>query len=270
MVQPPWVRAWRPRLPGVDEVFHARFTDHVYPLHTHDTWTLLILDEGMVRYDLDRHERGALDRTVTLLPPHVPHNGRPAGPRGFRKRVLYLASSQLDDRLIGLAVDRPVVADARLRHQVDALHRALERTGDELEAECLLAFVRERLRDHLERRPGPRPPARDPGIAHRLRDLLDARVVEGVSLQEAARTLHAHPTHLVRAFSRRFGMGPHRYLIGRRVALARTLLLDGVPPRLAATSAGFCDQSHLSRHFKRLLGVGPGQYARSGPRPPAS
>ena len=42
------VAAWRPRVPGVSEVFHARFTTHAYPLHTHQTWTLLILDEGAV------------------------------------------------------------------------------------------------------------------------------------------------------------------------------------------------------------------------------
>ena len=40
--------AWRPPVPGVAEVFHAHFTDHAYPLHTHDTWTLLIVDDGAV------------------------------------------------------------------------------------------------------------------------------------------------------------------------------------------------------------------------------
>ena len=66
----------RPRCPGIVEVFHARFTDHAYPEHTHDAWTLLLVDEGAVRYDLDRHEHGALRAAVTLLPPHVAHTGR--------------------------------------------------------------------------------------------------------------------------------------------------------------------------------------------------
>ncbi|ANW22642.1 AraC family transcriptional regulator (plasmid) [Streptomyces clavuligerus] len=48
--------------------------------------------------------------------------------------------------------------------------------------------------------------------------------------------------------------------------LARPLLLDGMPPHLVAVTAGFYDQAHLGRHFKRLLGVAPGQYARSGGR----
>ena len=53
------VRAWRPDVPGIHEVFHARFVDHAYPRHTHSTWTLLVVDDGAVRYDLHRAEHGA-------------------------------------------------------------------------------------------------------------------------------------------------------------------------------------------------------------------
>ena len=265
MVDHSHVRAWRPSLGGVDEVLYAHITDHVYPMHTHETWALLIIDKGVVRYDLDRHEHGALDHMVTLLPPHVPHNGRASTPHGFHKRVLYLDSSQLTEDLVGLAVDSPTLNDPRLRLRVHQLHQVLKRPEDELEAESRLALLSERLQDHLHRRIVPRAPAQDPGLAHQLRDLLDAKFVEGVGLQDASATLHAHPAHLVRVFSHTFGMGPHQYLTGRRVDLARRLLLGGMAPRSVAAEAGFYDQSHLSRHFKRMLGTSPGQYARSGP-----
>ncbi|HXV94554.1 MAG TPA: AraC family transcriptional regulator [Pseudonocardia sp.] len=256
------VTAWRPAVAGVAEVFHARFTDHAYPAHTHDAWTLLIIDDGAVRFDLDRHEHGAVQSLVTLLPPHVPHDGRPATPRGFRRRVIYLDGPLLGARLVGAAVDRPGLRDPLLRHRIDQLHGALARPGEELQAGSRLALVRERLQMHLTRRVDSPPARRDPGLAGRLRDLLDTRVVEGLALEEAARLLHAHPTHLVRAFTREFGLPPHRYLTGRRVDLARRLLLAGRPLAEVATAAGFHDQSHLGRHFRRMLGTSPGRYAR--------
>ncbi|GAU68743.1 putative AraC family transcriptional regulator [Streptomyces sp. NBRC 110611] len=234
-------------------------------MHTHASWTLLIVDDGMVRYELDRHEHGALDQMVTLLPPHVPHNGRSVTPTGFRKRVLYLDSSQLEESLIGLAVDSPVLEDPLLRRRIHLLHQSLEHAGDALEAETRLALVSERLRDHLRGRVEDRGPARNAAIAYRLRDLLDAKFVEGVSLQEASETLHVHPAHLVRVFSREFDMGPHQYLTSRRIDLARRLLLGGMSPRLVAAATGFYDQSHFNRHFKRTLGTSPGRYARSAP-----
>ncbi|MFJ8659530.1 AraC family transcriptional regulator [Streptomyces sp. NPDC093795] len=258
------VTAWRPRVPGIVEVFHAHFTAHTYPMHVHDVWTLLIVDDGVVRYDLNRRERGTPADTVSLLPPQVPHNGSPATPHGFRKRVLYLDLSQLDESFIGAAADGPDLVDPLLRRRVGQLHAALADRGGDLEAQSRLALIHERLRTHLRPRPATRARPADPRVAHRLRELLDARLLQGVTLDEAARLLHAHPTHLVRAFSGTFGIAPHQYLTARRLDRARRLLLDGQPPGEVAAATGFYDQSHLSRSFKRLVGTTPGRFARKG------
>lgn len=254
------ITAWHPSVAGIREVFHARFAAHAYPPHTHDAWTLLIVDDGAVRYDLDRRAHGAVRSAVTLLPPGVPHDGRSVRPTGFRKRVLYLDSTVLDLGLVGAAVDRPSLPDALLRTRIDQLHAALTTRTEDLEAESRLAFVAERLRGHL------RPHAREetaPRLARELRDLIDAALPEGMPLTDAARALGAHPTSLVRAFSTAFGIPPHKYVTGRRLELARQHLLDGHPVAEAATLAGFYDQAHLTRHFTRLLGIGPAAYVRS-------
>lgn len=253
------VTAWRPPVDGVKEVFHARFVDHAYPSHTHDSWTLLIVDDGAISYDLDRHEHGVVESTVTLLPPDVPHDGRPGTPRGFVKRVVYLDRHVFDNSLIGAAVDRPSLQDPLLRLRVGQLHRALAHPADSLEAESRLALITERLRRQLRPARGTAQPPAD-GLAAQLRELLDAKLVEGVTLTEAATLLHAHPTHLVRAFTLRFGLPPHRYLTGRRIEAARNLLLAGAPLAETAVRAGFYDQAHLSRHFRRYVGVSPSSY----------
>ena len=247
-------------------------TSHVYPMHTHEAWTLLIVDAGMIRYDLDRHEHGALHQAVTLLPPRVPHNGRAATSSGFRKRVVYLDLGYLPASLIGRAVDQPVLFDPLLRQRINQLHQALAEPGGELEAESRLAFVAERLQQHLAgdaAAPLTAAAAGGPGradVAHQLRALIDAGFRDKVTLRQASQAIHAHPAHLVRMFSREFGISPHQYLTGRRVDLARRLLLDGTPPSVAAATVGFCDQSHLNRSFRRLLGTSPGRYT-SGRRP---
>ena len=254
------VRAWAPAVPGIAEVFHARFTDHAYPEHAHDTWTLLVVDEGAIRYDLDRHEHGALRPAVTLLPPHVAHTGRAATHHGFRKRVLYVDTGVVPEELTAAAVRAPSLDDDLLRTHVDQLHRVLDGPGAELEAESRLALIGDRIRLHLRGHTGQPPPTR---LAADLRDLLDAHMASGLTLRDAAARLHAHPTHLVRSFTRAYGLPPHRYLTGRRVEAARWRLLDGEPPADVAVAVGFHDQAHLHRHFTRLLGVTPARYARS-------
>ncbi len=257
------VRAWRPSVPGVSEVLHARFVAHAYPAHTHDEWTLLLVDSGAVRYDLGRREHGALAGQVTVLPPHVAHTGRAVGDAGFRKRVVYVEPSLVPPELTGRAVDGPALPDPLLAHRVGQLHRALAARGEEMEAESRLALVLGRVADHLRSRPaGAAAPARR-AVPEDLRDLLDATMAEGLPLRTAADLLGVHPDSLVRAFSRAFGLPPHQYVIGRRVDAARHRLLAGEPPAEVATVVGFCDQAHLTRHFRRVLGTSPARYARS-------
>lgn len=255
-----WVRAWRPAVPGIHEVFHARFVDHAYPPHTHDTWTVFIVDEGSIRYDLEARHRGAAGPRVTILPPHVVHDGRAATSAGFRKRVLYVGAEVLDERLIGRAVDDPDIEDPYLVRQLRALHHSLEDPSETLEAESMLALAGSRLRRHLGDRVAERERP-DHEVASELRDLLDERCFERLTLTEAGVLLHVSPAHLVRSFSRTFGIAPHRYVLGRRIDTARRRLLDGEPVADVAAAVGFHDQAHLTRHFRRHVGTTPARYA---------
>lgn len=255
-------------MPGISEVFHARYVGHAYPSHIHDTWTLFIVDHGGIRYDLDRHSHASDPPVVTVLPPHVVHDGRPATSRGYRKRVLYLDTSVLGEHLIGPAVDRPVITDPSLRRDLSAVHQFLACTDDALEAETRLAFIAERLRAHLGDRADDHEWHHTNDLAERLRALLDAHVFGTVTLASAGRLLGASPTHLVRCFTQTFGIAPHAYVVGKRIEAARQRILDGQPLAEVATSVGFYDQSHFTRHFKRHVGTTPGRYAanpRAGP-----
>jgi AraC-like DNA-binding protein len=243
-------------------VFHARFVDHAYPLHTHDVWTLFIVDEGAIRYDLDRRAHGAEPAMVSILPPHVVHDGRPATSSGFRKRVLYLETTLLGEHLIGPAVDRPVVDQAGLRGQIAALHDALACADDALEAETRLWDVVDRVRTSLGEPTSPPTEPAAPDLAEQLRAFLDARVFEPLTMRSAAGDIGAGPTQLARAFSSAFGIPPHVYILGRRLEAARDRILDGQDLADVAAEVGFYDQAHLSRHFKRYLGTTPDRFRR--------
>jgi AraC-like DNA-binding protein len=256
-----WVRAWKPEVPGIHEVFHARFVDHAYPAHTHDAWTIFTVDEGSIAYDLERRHRGVEGSKVTLLPPHLVHDGRPGATDGYRKRVLYVGTEVLGEHLIGPAVDSPDVLDPSLVWRFRSLHRALADPGEVFEAESMFALVAARLTRHLGQR-GPEEPAHDASVAEELRDLLDARVSAGITLAEAGRILGSSPAHLVRSFTGRFGISPHRYLIGRRIEAARGRLLAGQPVARVAADVGFHDQAHFTKHFKRHVGITPAVYAK--------
>ncbi|MET9361656.1 AraC family transcriptional regulator [Streptomyces sp. NPDC006632] len=202
----------------------------------------------------------------SLLPPGVPHDGRTVTACGFRKRNLSLGGSVLPQGLAGRAVAAPVFDDGMLRCRIDQLHTALIHAGDGFEAESRLSFIRERLRFHLAGLQ-PRASGREANrLAVELRELLDSRTHSGLSLHEAAATLHAHPTHLIRCLKQTYGLPPHAYLTGERIEHARRLLLDGHRPVEVAAPVGMHDQAHLNRHFTRHVGTTPARYQRTRTR----
>jgi AraC-like DNA-binding protein len=150
------------------------------------------------------------------------------------------------------------VPDPQVLGVLTEVHAALESPAEALAAECGMHTLRDLIRAHLG---APVAVTPDVPLARRLRGLLDERITDGITVADAATEFGVHPSHLVRAFSQAYGIAPHRYLVSRRVDLARRLLLAGHPPAAAAVAAGFHDQAHLTRHFRRVLGTTPGAFA---------
>lgn len=99
-----------------------------------------------------------------------------------------------------------------------------------------------------------------PWQERRAKEILRANL-HGVPLKEVARKCGLSLSHFSHAFRRTLGVAPHNWLIEQRIALSKEKLHDD---RLSLTDVaaecGFCDQSHLTRHFKRIVGVSPGAW----------
>lgn len=85
---------------------------------------------------------------------------------------------------------------------------------------------------------------------------------DALTLDELAAHAGLDKFHLCRAFRAQVGMPPHAYLTRLRIMRAKHLLGRGVKPGDVALQVGLYDQSQLNRHFRRLVGITPGQFAR--------
>jgi AraC-like DNA-binding protein len=94
---------------------------------------------------------------------------------------------------------------------------------------------------------------------------IERSFAQPVSLATLASTAGLSVSRFATLFRKEVGISPHRYVCLVRVRHAQRLLRDGVPPCAVATEVGFFDQSHLGRHFRRMVGMTPGDYvARPG------
>lgn len=91
-------------------------------------------------------------------------------------------------------------------------------------------------------------------------EYIHAHLDQELSLAEIAGAVNISPTYFANLFKRATGISPHQYVVQQRVERAK-LLLSKTDLTIAdiALQVGFSNQSHLTRHFKRLIGVTPKQ-----------
>lgn len=267
-----WTRFWRIPEAGAAEFLHAAYTDHAYDRHVHDRYVFGVTTGGTEGF----WHRGAL-RTATVgqvvvVNPDDVHDGcSMERERAWTRRILYLdpalfAEVQAEIGAPGLPLfPQGVLGDADLAAAVAAFHAEAETGLSALERDARLRILVARLiRGHATGlRPDLRAAGNEPAAVARVRALLEADPAAERSLADLGALVGLHPLYLTRAFRKVVGLPPHAYQTQLRVRLAARLLRNGQRPAEVAAASGFADQSHMTRTFKRVLGVTPGRF-RSG------
>jgi AraC-like DNA-binding protein/PAS domain-containing protein len=97
-----------------------------------------------------------------------------------------------------------------------------------------------------------------PTRTHRICEYINSNLDQNISLEALAEMAGLSMHHFARAFKQTVGMPPHCYVLQRRIEHAQQLLRNTeLPLSEIALSAGFSDQSHLARHFRRITGMSP-------------
>jgi len=97
-----------------------------------------------------------------------------------------------------------------------------------------------------------------PARTHRICEYISSNLDQNISLETLAEMAGLSTHHFARAFKQTVGMPPHCYVLQRRIEHAQQMLRNtDLPMSEIALSAGFSDQSHLARHFRRITGMSP-------------
>ena len=157
---------------------------------------------------------------------------------------------------------------------IEAILRALlgELEAPEVGSRLYIESLTTQLAVQLIRRYATHPVATEPRRGHlslqqrqQIDDYIHAHLAEDITLVQLAALLHLSPYHFARRFKLTTGLSPYQYLLTQRVNRAIHLLQTHPECSLlaVAVAVGFYDQSHLTRHLKRIHGITPGQLLKA-------
>ncbi|TIQ93357.1 MAG: helix-turn-helix transcriptional regulator, partial [Mesorhizobium sp.] len=157
-------------------------------------------------------------------------------------------------------VRNAVVTDPVFRTMLLSALGPLDQKLDDLFVADFIAQLMQSLARHagLQAKPIPRTAWRAASLA---RDYLEENVFRIVRSEELEAITGLDRYALSRHFRAAFSTSPHRFLLMRRLQRARRMIEASEPLAEIAIAAGFSDQSHFSRQFKKAFGVTPGRWS---------
>ncbi|WP_231755965.1 MULTISPECIES: AraC family transcriptional regulator [unclassified Burkholderia] len=255
------VSTWRDASLPAGRLVRAAYGAHVFEPHVHDELVIAVTESGAAHCKSSRGVETVKPLTLWVTHAGECHSGTVPRDSCWKYRAIYLDPLDGDERTryenirSGLH-DEPGLAALLLR-----AHRCAEIDAPALmkEAFWLEAMSALHARCSTAVAAGEQIGGNAQAV-HRAKDYLIEYADGDVSIEELARLTNLSRFHLMRSFKKTFGILLHRFHLQCKLHKAKYLLRTGTSVADAALSAGFFDQSHFTRNFKRMYGVTPGTF----------
>ena len=264
-----WSQFFRSRDSEDLQLLHAHFTRQRFCPHTHDAFSIGVIERGVLASMWNRGELKAYPGSITAINPGSVHSGYAAEDSGWTYRNFFVGASVVQklwsDADVSLNTlpmfTSPIIHDRELAHALIRLHRVLLEAPERMNRQSAALTVLGKLFGrHTATRP--KRPAQVVGtarLAHVKEFILEHFEID-CGLDELAHVAGLSPHYLLRVFKRTYGLTPYAFLTQTRVEHAQRHLRAGAGIAATASACGFADQSHLTRRFKQTLGITPGQF----------
>ncbi|MEX3785013.1 AraC family transcriptional regulator [Paraburkholderia sp. BR14374] len=241
-----------------------------YAKHSHETFSIGAVTGGRSVY-LNRHAREWIGAgAVVMMNPDDVHACNPVAGERWSYRMLHVDVAWFtklqhelgfNENHAFRAFSQIMTLDAALFDGLNRLCAILASNDgdiDTLRKESAAITFFSNVQQTLN--PASLPERAASGQLARAAEYIAENCTRALKLDDVCAAAGLSASHLIRAFKLRYGMTPHAYLINRRIQYSRAQLRRGALIADVALDAGFADQAHLQRTFKRLVAATPGQY----------
>lgn len=256
---------------GLDglETLKAVFYKHAYGRHFHEGYALGVILKGSETWQCNKKIHVAPTGHLVAVNPGEIHDGHASNrDQGWGYFMIYPRLGLVQKALAQMGLppqDLPVFQesvfqDPEIARGMVCLMQAIEAGDSRLALETafleLMCLLISRC-GSLARAPGPLPHSQDPRVG-RIMDLIESDFDAPLTLDRLAHEAGLSPWALHRLFKKQTGLSPYLLQTRLRLSRAKQALATGIPPADAAAMCGFADQSHMTKQFRKWMGITPG------------
>ena len=265
-----WTRIGHDARLDVD-FLQAHYVDHAFPRHAHDYYVISLVLKGRQSFTHKGSKYFTPPGGLILINPDVPHTGEAVDGSGFEMFCVYPAAAHMQNAVLELTghssglpfFKEPRIDDPRAVDLVLSMQQAFTPGTSPLERGSRFTWALNGLVGLYADRPmDGRPPGRERKAVRLVRHYIDECFAQDITLAQLAGYVSLSPYYLLRVFRAEVGIPPYVYLESVRIRQAQRLIKAGRSLADTALEVGFNSQSHLTYHFKQVIGVTPGRFAR--------
>lgn len=236
---------------------NGQFTNHF-----HDTYTIGITHNGMFKSIHEHKASLAYPLSARIITPGEVHCG---DSHAWQYTNFYPSVTLLSDLYEQMYGERKmpifhthIIQDIMLYEKLVAFFKSVYDHEETMCSESKLIHALSYLIAHYTDNTAPSPLKYDDKknfsiVVEYIHEHLEGEI----SLQELSRIAQLSKYHFLRLFKNHTGLTPHQYIMAERIYRAKKLILKGESLSLAGLHAGFSDQSHFIRSFRKIYGYSP-------------
>jgi len=242
------------------EIFEGTLASHVYPWHFHDSYTVIIIDSGTMKYVFRDDEVVVKAGEVFIVNAFTAHYNGVLNNIDCNYRVMFLPVrlfNSKEDNLPCTYFDKSVSINAY--PQISELYESLKTAESDVDYAAITESIADELLTGLAYKTG------SLVVNDRVEEAIlsiHQHIDEKLTVAQLADVCNISHFHFQRVFKFATGLTVNAYIQQCRMERSRELLREGIKPAATSLESGFFDHSHFHKQFKKMYALTPAHLAK--------
>lgn len=240
------------------ELYEGRLSTHKFPVHYHNSYTIIIVDEGEMIYNFSKNSINVLQGEAFVINPFEPHYNTP-GVHSCLYKAIFLPVNTFSSNDMLLTFPHQIIKDQSCFHYLQKSFQVVKQLVDDDSKKNFLSEISSNIIKEIT------PIISNLDYDSRIDPALkyiNAHLDDKLLVSELAEICLMSTFHFQRIFKSSVGLTVQNYIQQQRTEFSKQRIREGYSPRETTYDTGYFDHCHFHKAFKKMWAVNPSHFSQ--------